>query len=714
MIGALFKKLRKIDLFGRELMFEEHNTQSFKTYIGASLTVAMLITVIILGFIFGQDLYLRKSPTVMISNEIVTESIVKASDFPFLFYLVDVQGYNFQEDINSLFNVEAVYFQVTAGRELHLQRYYGFSKCDPSKYTKNPEFITAALENAKKGSWIPYCIDFKEDYQLKNPYSVPDCQNLAINIFSCQDNYRNTWDYVNKNSTVFPRCSPNRDKILQKFYFRFEFMNSFIDPKNYDNPIIYYPDVFTQQSGKGLSYIIYSKLLNQQLQSDIGWILESYNNTNIISVDPIQVVTTMPSPYEELVTLNLSVANIKSNTIRRYMKVQDLFAKIGGLINAIIIIGNILIYDYVKFQFKISYAYHSAYFDEKNDNEKVIMDALNRQHHHLSFNNKINTNIINYIKPYSHSFFDKSVDKNLIDMQNNNSISNSNILNNYGKSRNIFAEPKINNNISLKDSNDQQNFIINSRINKIQGQAKFENNDGFENYFISHSPNRNPSSTNLKLVENKQAIVDNKIYMTPEVNAKKNRNFNEDESSIVVERKSNVINKKEEKLGIIKEEGNEFVRNNNKNQTAPIIQLPISRISHINLSGNILQNNIKEEEKKMSNENEIPRHHIQINSYLNQSRRDLCEVMSKINVEESQFELKTRYLWLNELKQISYFSFLLTRLCSCCNKDSIKSQAVEHLLSKKSRSTFSLTNYLDTIKKFRNLEKNLVGINLKQ
>ena len=63
-----FSNLRILDIFGRPITFETKDSENFKTYFGGLLTVITGILMIIIGFIFGEEIYQRENPNVLESN----------------------------------------------------------------------------------------------------------------------------------------------------------------------------------------------------------------------------------------------------------------------------------------------------------------------------------------------------------------------------------------------------------------------------------------------------------------------------------------------------------------------------------------------------------------------------------------------------------------------------------------------------------------------
>lgn len=76
---------KKVDMFGKPFIFEEKDNQKFTTLVGTILTFFIIITCCVIGFLFGKEIYERKSPSVLSSEEIIEVSRVNMTDFPIFF-----------------------------------------------------------------------------------------------------------------------------------------------------------------------------------------------------------------------------------------------------------------------------------------------------------------------------------------------------------------------------------------------------------------------------------------------------------------------------------------------------------------------------------------------------------------------------------------------------------------------------------------------------
>lgn len=434
LIGRLYKKL---DIFGRELKFEEDNNQTFKTNIGATLTIMMLIVVTVIGFLFGKEIYQRKTPLVLLSNEILENSVVSMSDFPIILFFSHENGTNFP-NIDSNLDVAVSYFVTDKNRDISFKTKLGVIPCDKDKFTKHKEYVEEAVNHSNSSPLKAYCINHDKDFIIKNQFTQTDSASILVQIYAC----------VNRPSKT--TCSPNAILDTKYMYVNLHYMNSFIDPKNYTSPITYFQDSLLTQVGNGIITQNIFRMSYDRIDSDIGWVLEDVRSLDVVSVQSINFSAYTPKNVE-LVTYIFEVARKRTRTTRSYMKVQELFAKVGGLFNACCIIFNVLLYDYVLFKFRVNYFKYvtNNEFESSSNNKSTKLNMINYN----------NTNVDNTSK--------KLIFQNC---DNNNNVNEHIIKQNFKKTKeeiddiNSSCEKKIvqsqNNGLQLKDNNKQDSFQI--------------------------------------------------------------------------------------------------------------------------------------------------------------------------------------------------------------------------------------------------------------
>lgn len=513
MLEYFLRKFKKIDLYGRDLMFEEHNVQAFKTYIGAVLTLITFITLTIIGFLFGREIYQRKIPIVTVSNEILNESLVPLSDFPIVMYFARKNGRNI-ENIDNYIEVSVNYFKISPEKFINSTVYAGVLPCDPNSFTKHRDYISNLLEQAKVGDLQPYCINFDKNYTLKNPYAVANSASMGVSISECN---------ISKN----PKCLPDAKNTTKNMIATVFFMNSFINPKNYSNPVNYYEDSIVKNVGNGITISNYLKLSYDKLQSDNGWILEETFETEIIT---LQSIRESPALKETslLISFVFEASKQRKFTTRNYLKVQDLLAKLGGLFNACSLVFQVLIYDYIRFKYRAFYSKNIINFEEnKNSTEDV-------------FNKLVKTGVFTKV---SRTFedYDKDCYEDDIRLKNSelrkNSFKNSKMATNnrlstsnkngrigIGSAKDNFDYENMRNQnvtIQCKDSINIENIVNNNTISEEQEIKKTGESS---KYNILERPN----TDNLNNINK----VQKQINLIPVVNVNSNSNSNSNKQNI--------------------------------------------------------------------------------------------------------------------------------------------------------------------------------------
>ena len=86
------RHLKKIDTFGKNFMFEENNSESYKTLLGSSISILIIVIVSVFSFFFGREIYERKIPVVSSSKEILLNSNIPLKEIPFTVTLIDMLG----------------------------------------------------------------------------------------------------------------------------------------------------------------------------------------------------------------------------------------------------------------------------------------------------------------------------------------------------------------------------------------------------------------------------------------------------------------------------------------------------------------------------------------------------------------------------------------------------------------------------------------------
>lgn len=337
MNSSLIHYFQKIDLFGKHFKFEQNSNQNFTTNLGIGLSILIIITSIVICFIFGQELYLRQNPTVISSQQIVPTSEVSLNNFPIEFYVIDRFGIRIpRSDVKMLFDISYYYYEIDSnGKVKALDIYEASSTCNKTNYQSLEQLKLLNLNNETDSSI--HCFDLKYP-KLQNAYASPN------SIFS-------TLVFTKCKSTNEKKCNEKIDEILTEVYFVASYIDKFVDTKNYSSPITHFAASYTQQLNKNYLKRTYLRISANELITDKGWLLSDYHEETYYSIGSFKDDINTINSNQDMYYLTIEAPNQTLKTTRSYMKFPELLAKIGGFYSFLLILSQFFIKNYVNFKY---------------------------------------------------------------------------------------------------------------------------------------------------------------------------------------------------------------------------------------------------------------------------------------------------------------------------------------------------------------------------
>lgn len=333
--------LQKIDLLGNRFSFEINSSKTQKTAIFGVFSILLYISSFILAFMFGKEVYERKLPSVYLMNERVKKSEVFLRNFPLFFKFCWVNG-------TLLSNLEDYFdFQIT---NMHFDDNYNITyeflqpttNCSSSLFSSsNPELLNKIL--SKNEEYM--CVDTTKNNtnsSFYNGFSDYNSANVKFEVFRCNPKVR--------------KCAENIESLMKEIYVVPTFINSYVDSSNYTNPVQYYISSFAIQTTDEISKFITLYFEKSLYSSDNGFLLED------IYTDVFVMLKTMLTDVNsnkigdkiKMLHFNLACPNIRSVIKRNYLKIQDLIAKVGGLVKGLLLIVSVLTFNYNSFLYNTS------------------------------------------------------------------------------------------------------------------------------------------------------------------------------------------------------------------------------------------------------------------------------------------------------------------------------------------------------------------------
>lgn len=483
MVSFYKRFLNVIDIYGVELQFRKEDKNTYNFLIGSFMSVMIYISLVVLSFIFGKEIYERKLPKVNSGFEVLNPNntdINLKREFPFSFVLrssVTTESLR----LNEYFTIDVRIWDLT-NAEIANIFYLNetiFSPCTPNYFSAQEDIGTIPGFNEF------YCVDWK-DYFVRNEKSNPNSYFITMEIKLC-DSTKQTCpkDLALKTAQMFS------NSIFQDSYINPKSKNSLINTHLIKNP--------QNLNSETIKYTNY-RIIKNRLVIDNGWILEDnvdkfHINTNVIS----ETLVKSNKNLKTIQVLNFDTSTNRIMTEIRYMKVQDLLANIGGLMNGLIMIGSILVKNYISFVFYID-TYDLIIDFHKNSivsNEEIFYKDLISKKDEINNIGKIHSMKLKI----SNNDINKDEIKNKVGISNQNQ-SNTKILSNKENVKNPNTNEIVN---IMNNSKFNESFVKDSSILNLRNNINFINNSI---NISNETTNINNSKENL---ENFKKIVSEEI-----------------------------------------------------------------------------------------------------------------------------------------------------------------------------------------------------------
>ena len=348
---------KKVDFFAMRpsdrITFRKN--QTFSTMTGR-ITSWILIGLYIAAFVnFGNDMIYRNNPQ-SIFSQIVTPDPANLNltqmKFFMAFGLQDLRNYSAHYINESIYTVEV------------LQRY----KVD-GKIT----LMTLPIERCSLDS-VPDVDDLKDYYarnQINNLYCLRNDDSISPELKSTWDGefYKNI--LINFSPCVNTSANENQCKsneiiktYLDSSNFAIYFTNEAIDPNNFQKPITSFgKQLYTPISSSTLTYI---EMLFGHFNfiTDKGLLFEDLDT--LVSANYLSNRQVLSFSSNIILQIDIKLDKIKTIYSRKYDKIQNVLANIGGIIKALMILSNLVVLPFIRLHFRLNLA--NTIFKFKTDN----------------------------------------------------------------------------------------------------------------------------------------------------------------------------------------------------------------------------------------------------------------------------------------------------------------------------------------------------------
>lgn len=366
---SIISEVKKMSIFGRDLQFEKDYNNRFVSIYSFVLTLLVIIATIITGFIFGNEIYERKTPKFTTSKNPVSSLETKffIKDIPMLLNFRTPSGLPISDEtIKKALIFRIVIVTITEGVVTQVVK--EIKKCNITDYTDENKKKLLEIEFKVPGLQY-YCISPEEFLQSK--YGGTNSQSIIIYVAKCANN-----------------CMPNLDTFIEGINVSFSYLNSYIEPSDYSNPIKFYFEKTPLRLYKNLSKEVTLSFTKNSIVTNKGWIFPDSNTQHYVTYD--SDARNVFFSDRNLLNIAFDSPSMVLYSTREYMRVQDLLANVGGFFNALYIIVAFIFTNFIKFEYYVYIHEKFVKFEEANKSDKI-----NESQGKILINNFVSNNLRN-------------------------------------------------------------------------------------------------------------------------------------------------------------------------------------------------------------------------------------------------------------------------------------------------------------------------------
>lgn len=407
----------RFDYLSEFVGFELHQHKNYKTFFGSFLSMSIFISTIVLTFNFGNDVYERKSPVVRQNSEYLDNStFVLGKDMPFFFTITTVDGIN--KDINTHFKT-SLYKVNTTNSTIDFSDKIRNSaiRCESRHFEGFKGLVSDEQINQHLNAQT-FCFDLGDDLVVQNSLLSNNFSMISILFEKCNSEEQ--------------KCEEDLNDSISNIFINLYFLNTYVESTEYTNPVKYFIDYNIEKLSPGMLKTNFYRFTKEFFHSDDGFLVENSRKMEYLKFQNVMPHVELSNRKLEnyLYQISFESPQLRGYYYREYMKIQSLFADIGGIINAMVMIVQLLFSHYLRFKYLHDVSCHIIDLNEGSKNTSGIYATNTMMNLSTLFNR--NSKSIKSINPNN---FDSQSNINMINQDlNPDNINNINNYNNYNNS----------------------------------------------------------------------------------------------------------------------------------------------------------------------------------------------------------------------------------------------------------------------------------------
>jgi len=392
--------LKYLDYYSLNINLSYKGEEKYSTLLGGSLTIFSIAFVLVNAWLIGHDIYKKEKPSIIGSDEdlgyVYPNYTINYENFFLGYFFSDHQ--NNPLDDETILKVVPVYYTNEYdknGTLIYTETELSFTSCSEYFLNNNLTFpLSPAVMRPLK------CIK-NLNHSMGGFWTVDYVKYIYLKVQTCNNDTLSTEEKPCKSKEII------KDS-LSRLFFNIFYQSVLVNSKNYSSPMktIISEDWYVMQPNlyKGIdyhfeNYVVYTddgiifnselkkseKLGFQKIRQDYK-IIEDNENDGLIFI------------------FQFYMSNQNKTYLRTYIKLQNIFANLGGIIQVIIIVTRFFYVLYVKKKFNIKIM--NNLFDFNQDEElkssiskgriKMNIKKFNRRNFDLHSFNYIDNSFKNF------------------------------------------------------------------------------------------------------------------------------------------------------------------------------------------------------------------------------------------------------------------------------------------------------------------------------
>ena len=331
-INYIFKN---IDIFGYIPSLSIKNQLFYQTFFGGLLTLLIVLLAIITLIFFSQELFHRNSPSVNLSMEALNHP-QRLNYFDNFEFLIGIQNSSYMTEINEkIFGAKGTLFKTILNESgtYNIKTDLNLISCDIAlSNSKNKELYSDLNLQGY------YCLsnDQNEEPYIQEHWGNNEFSMIQIKFVDCNNKTGN--------------CASEEEiyDFLHSADLSFYMIDNLVSTKNYGNPFSKVIKEKTLKVSDSYKVSIIQYLRHVRIESDDGLLFTTNHSKSSFALSDFTQDIVFDRDSSTFLTLSIELDNTLQKYQRKYYKLQDLAAQVGGVVNACFVVVALILKLYEK------------------------------------------------------------------------------------------------------------------------------------------------------------------------------------------------------------------------------------------------------------------------------------------------------------------------------------------------------------------------------